>query len=227
MIVREQTPDEVMISTHCHNDLGLAVANSLAGIENGAGQVEVAVNGIGERAGNCSLEEIAMVVRTRGQALGVQSRAEHQGDRADVAAGRHDHRVQRAAEQGGRGLQRVRARERHPPARRARATARPTRSWTRSRSAWRATRWCWASTPAGTRSSTRSTRSASRWTTDHLNRAFAPLQGPRRPQGAAHRPGPVGDRGRGARRHRRGRPRDGVAGRWAAARTCSRAPRSG
>jgi 2-isopropylmalate synthase len=67
--VREATPDEVVISTHCHNDLGLAVANSLAGIENGAGQVEVAVNGIGERAGNCSLEEIAMVVRTRGQAL--------------------------------------------------------------------------------------------------------------------------------------------------------------
>ena len=68
-IVRDQTPDHVTISTHCHNDLGLAVANSLAGIENGAGQVEVAVNGIGERAGNCSLEEIAMVVRTRGQAL--------------------------------------------------------------------------------------------------------------------------------------------------------------
>ena len=67
--VRDATPDEVVISTHCHNDLGLAVANSLAGIENGAGQVEVAVNGIGERAGNCSLEEIAMVVRTRGQAL--------------------------------------------------------------------------------------------------------------------------------------------------------------
>jgi 2-isopropylmalate synthase len=67
--VREATPDDVVISTHCHNDLGLAVANSLAGIENGAGQVEVAVNGIGERAGNCSLEEIAMIVRTRGQAL--------------------------------------------------------------------------------------------------------------------------------------------------------------
>ena len=70
-VVREATPDHVVISTHCHNDLGLAVANSLAGIENGARQVEVAVNGIGERAGNCSLEEIAMIVRTRGQALGV------------------------------------------------------------------------------------------------------------------------------------------------------------
>ncbi len=68
--VRDATADDLVISTHCHNDLGLAVANSLAGIENGAGQVEVAVNGIGERAGNCSLEEIAMVVRTRGRALG-------------------------------------------------------------------------------------------------------------------------------------------------------------
>ena len=71
-IVRDETPDHVVISTHCHNDLGLAVANSLAGIENGAGQVEVAVNGIGERAGNCSLEEIAMIVRTRREHLGVR-----------------------------------------------------------------------------------------------------------------------------------------------------------
>ncbi len=71
-IVREDTPDHVVISTHCHNDLGLAVANALAGIENGARQIEVAVNGIGERAGNCSLEEIAMIVRTRGEHLRVQ-----------------------------------------------------------------------------------------------------------------------------------------------------------
>src|SRR5438105_5209011 len=70
--VREAVPDDVVISTHCHNDLGLAVANALAGIENGARQIEVAVNGIGERAGNCSLEEIAMIVRTRGEHLGVQ-----------------------------------------------------------------------------------------------------------------------------------------------------------
>jgi 2-isopropylmalate synthase len=70
-VVREAVPDHVVISTHCHNDLGLAVANSLAGIVNGARQVEVAVNGIGERAGNCSLEEVAMIVRTRREALGV------------------------------------------------------------------------------------------------------------------------------------------------------------
>ena len=50
---------------HCHNDLGLAVANSLAAVQHGARQVECTVNGIGERAGNCSLEEIVMVLATR------------------------------------------------------------------------------------------------------------------------------------------------------------------
>src|SRR5438552_3006658 len=70
-MVREAMPEHVVISTHCHNDLGLAVANSMAGVANGARQVEVAVNGIGERAGNCSLEEVAMIVSTRGQALGL------------------------------------------------------------------------------------------------------------------------------------------------------------
>ncbi len=57
--------DRAVISVHCHNDLGLAVANSLAGVENGAGQVECTINGIGERAGNCSLEEVVMALRTR------------------------------------------------------------------------------------------------------------------------------------------------------------------
>ncbi len=56
---------EVEISVHCHDDLGLAVANSYAGVLAGARQVECAVNGIGERAGNCSLEEIAMLIKTR------------------------------------------------------------------------------------------------------------------------------------------------------------------
>jgi 2-isopropylmalate synthase len=55
----------VTISTHCHNDLGLAVANSLAAVQNGARQVECAINGIGERAGNASLEEIVMAMRVR------------------------------------------------------------------------------------------------------------------------------------------------------------------
>ena len=57
--------DKAVISIHCHNDLGLAVANSLAGVENGAAQIECTINGIGERAGNCSLEEVVMAIRTR------------------------------------------------------------------------------------------------------------------------------------------------------------------
>lgn len=57
--------DSAIISVHCHNDLGLAVANSLAAIENGAVQVECAVNGLGERAGNASLEELVMAIKTR------------------------------------------------------------------------------------------------------------------------------------------------------------------
>src|ERR687886_957221 len=56
---------DVVLSVHCHDDLGLAVANSFAGLRAGARQVECAVNGIGERAGNCSLEEIVMLLRTR------------------------------------------------------------------------------------------------------------------------------------------------------------------
>lgn len=57
--------DKVILSVHCHNDLGLAVANSLAAIENGARQVECTVNGLGERAGNAALEELVMALRTR------------------------------------------------------------------------------------------------------------------------------------------------------------------
>jgi 2-isopropylmalate synthase len=65
--LRERVPnsDKAVWSTHCHNDLGLAVANSLAGVMNGARQVECTINGLGERAGNASLEEIVMAVRTR------------------------------------------------------------------------------------------------------------------------------------------------------------------
>jgi 2-isopropylmalate synthase len=65
--VMENVPNisEAVISVHCHNDLGLAVANSLAAVANGARQVECTINGIGERAGNASLEEIVMIFRTR------------------------------------------------------------------------------------------------------------------------------------------------------------------
>jgi len=65
--LRERVPnsDKAVFSVHCHNDLGLAVANSLAAVMNGARQVECTINGLGERAGNASLEEVVMAVRTR------------------------------------------------------------------------------------------------------------------------------------------------------------------
>jgi 2-isopropylmalate synthase len=63
--VIERVRGEFVVSTHCHNDLGLAVANSLAGVASGARQVECAINGLGERAGNAALEEIVMAIRTR------------------------------------------------------------------------------------------------------------------------------------------------------------------
>ncbi len=65
--------DGVIMSVHCHNDLGLAVANSLAGVMAGARQVECTINGIGERAGNASLEEVVMAFRTRQDVLGVRT----------------------------------------------------------------------------------------------------------------------------------------------------------
>jgi len=65
--------ETVRYSAHCHNDLGLAVANSLAAIQGGATQIEVTVNGIGERAGNCSLEELVMAIETRKAALGAET----------------------------------------------------------------------------------------------------------------------------------------------------------
>ena len=57
--------DKAIISVHCHNDLGLAVANSLTAVQHGARQIECTINGLGERAGNCSLEEVAMIMQTR------------------------------------------------------------------------------------------------------------------------------------------------------------------
>ncbi|MFT4940479.1 MAG: 2-isopropylmalate synthase [Paraglaciecola sp.] len=65
--------DKAIISVHCHNDLGLAVANSLAAVEQGARQVECTMNGLGERAGNCALEEIAMILQTRQAMLGLHT----------------------------------------------------------------------------------------------------------------------------------------------------------
>lgn len=76
--IRENVPNiaRATISVHCHDDLGLAVANSLAGIRNGARQVEGTINGIGERAGNAALEEIVMGIRTLADYYGVSTGVE-------------------------------------------------------------------------------------------------------------------------------------------------------
>jgi 2-isopropylmalate synthase len=66
--------DKAVISVHCHNDLGMAVANTLAGVKNGARQVEGTINGIGERAGNAAIEEIIMAIRTRKDFFDIESR---------------------------------------------------------------------------------------------------------------------------------------------------------
>jgi 2-isopropylmalate synthase len=71
-----------MFSVHCHNDLGLATANALAAVEAGARRVECTINGIGERAGNTSLEEIVMLLRVRASALGLETAV----DTTEIAA---------------------------------------------------------------------------------------------------------------------------------------------
>ncbi|MDO8294357.1 MAG: 2-isopropylmalate synthase [Gallionella sp.] len=74
LIERVPNSDKVVWSTHCHNDLGLAVANSLSAVINGARQVECTINGLGERAGNASLEEVVMAVKTRRDIFNLDTR---------------------------------------------------------------------------------------------------------------------------------------------------------
>ena len=69
LIANVPNSDQAIFSTHCHNDLGLGVANSLAAVHGGAGQIECTINGIGERAGNAALEEVVMALRTRQDAM--------------------------------------------------------------------------------------------------------------------------------------------------------------
>lgn len=76
LIERVPNADKVIWSTHCHNDLGMAVANSLAAVMNGARQVECTINGLGERAGNAAVEEIVMAIRTRHDVFPVTTRVD-------------------------------------------------------------------------------------------------------------------------------------------------------
>ncbi len=128
LIERVPGGDKVIWSTHCHNDLGLAVANSLAGVRAGARQVECTINGLGERAGNAALEEIVMALRTRADAMPYHTEIETtdiaQGEQGGLGGGEFPGAVQ----QGDRRQERLRARERHPPGRHAEERRRPTRS---------------------------------------------------------------------------------------------------
>lgn len=76
--------DKAIISVHTHDDLGLGVGNALAAVHAGARQVEGAMNGIGERAGNCSLEEVIMAIKVRKDILNVQTRINHRRSGAPV-----------------------------------------------------------------------------------------------------------------------------------------------
>ena len=108
--------DRSVISVHCHNDLGMAVANSLAAVSAGARQVECTLTGIGERAGNAALEEVVMALKTRselyGLETGVVSQRLYPGRPPVQQHAGHRH----AAQQSGGRRERVRARSRHPPA---------------------------------------------------------------------------------------------------------------
>lgn len=76
LIEKIPSSEKAIFSTHCHNDLGLAVANSLSGVQNGCRQIECTINGIGERAGNAALEEVVMTLKTRSDALSFHSTVE-------------------------------------------------------------------------------------------------------------------------------------------------------
>lgn len=77
--IRHRAPGSVTLSTHCHNDMGLALANALAGVQAGADQVQTTLSGIGERAGNTALEELAAVLHYKGAAIGARSRISNRG----------------------------------------------------------------------------------------------------------------------------------------------------
>ena len=197
--VRKEVPGDYMLSTHCHNDLGLATANTLAGVQAGARQVEVCVNGLGERAGNAALEEVVMALRIRpdqfpGITTTVRTEELARASRLVVATDR----VPGPVQQGGRGPQRLRPRVGHPP---ARGPGRPLDLRDHRRGQRR---------PGGTPD-----RHGQALGPPCLRRharedghprpgrraqpGLRPLQGVRRPQGRDHRGRPRGHRGRGAR----------------------------
>jgi 2-isopropylmalate synthase len=120
---RVQGLDKVVLSVHCHNDLGQAVANSLTALMHGARQVECTINGIGERAGNASLEEIVMALRTRKDFFEIETRVKTEEIFKTSRPALPHHRRARPAEQGDRRRERLRPRGRHPSGRRPQGEA--------------------------------------------------------------------------------------------------------
>ena len=100
IIERVPNSDKAVFSVHCHNDLGLAVANSLAAVMHGARQVECTINGLGERAGNAALEEIVMAVQTRKDYFPCTHRARYDRDRELLKTGVERDGFPGTAEQG-------------------------------------------------------------------------------------------------------------------------------
>ena len=119
--IMEGTPNmhKAVLSVHCHNDLGLAVANSVTAVLAGARQVEVTVNGIGERAGNASLEEFVMALNVQEGPPAFLRRNQHEADMEHRAPGRQHHRLSHPAEQAHHGGERVCARIWNPSGRRS------------------------------------------------------------------------------------------------------------
>ncbi len=114
--------ERVVFSSHCHDDLGMAVANSLAAVSAGARQVECTINGIGERAGNAALEEMVMALKVRAPHFGVDTRIDTRQLYPTSRLLTELTGTDGTAQQGDRGRQRVRARVGHPPARHAQAS---------------------------------------------------------------------------------------------------------
>jgi 2-isopropylmalate synthase len=119
--IRERVPDsdKAIFSVHCHDDLGLAVANSLAGVAGGARQIECTINGLGERAGNAALEEIVMAIRTRGDILPYETQIDPNSWSAPPKWWPALSGFAGPVQQGHRRQERLRPRERHPPGRHA------------------------------------------------------------------------------------------------------------
>jgi hypothetical protein len=189
--VRERVPaidaQGIVLSSHCHDDLGLAVANSLAAIQAGARQVECTINGIGERAGNAALEEIAAALYVRGDRFGVTTGIKLESLSHQPGAG-PAHHLPPLAQQGHRGRQRLCARVRHSSARHAGQPA-----LLRDHDPVAGGR---GQEPSGARQALRPRRAAqslgAAWLHAHPRRVathLLPLRGPGRPQKEHLRPG--------------------------------------